>query len=112
MAATRAEHFVVTLTGAAQRLATEIPLIDADVPVRVFSLQPGAANANPVYLGASGVSATDYGVRMPAAAAGVPPAPFLLGEFDDGTLNLGDLYVIGTADEKLHALVIRAVWGP
>jgi hypothetical protein len=96
-------HHVLTLTGSAQRLST---VTGAELPkIRTVSIQPAGANANPSYIGASGVSSTDYGVRMEAGAAGVPPAPFVLGEFANGWASLDDFYVIGTNTEKLHILV-------
>jgi hypothetical protein len=104
------KHYVLTLDGNAQRLSSLIadqqPHGAHDTPLRAISLQPGPANANAVFLGGAAVSATDFGVRLEASAAGVPPAPFILGEFDEGGMRLSDFYVIGTATEKLHVLVV------
>lgn len=102
-------HFVLTLDGNAQRLSAVLPDAAAgglhDRPVKAVSLQPAGANANPVYVGNAGVSATDFGVRLEAGAAGVPPAPFVFGELQFGGLKLSELYVIGTNTQKLHLLV-------
>jgi hypothetical protein len=96
---------VLTLTGSAQRLTTALGL-RSETTLRVICLQPGAANAAPVYLGGSAVSASVYGVRLEAAESGVPPAPFLLGEFTDGTVHLEDWYVLGANTETLHVFLV------
>lgn len=100
-------HHVLTFDGNAQALST---VADAKtLGIRSISLQPAGGNGNPCYLGAAGVSSTDYGVRLEAGATGVPPAPFVLGEFPTGWLKLEELYVIGTSTEKLHVLVDYAL---
>jgi hypothetical protein len=88
-------HYTMTLSGSAETL----PALGK---VRWMSLQPGGANANPVYLGGPGVSSTDYGTCLPAASGGIPPPPHVIGEFYDGAIAVADFYVIGTASQKLH----------
>lgn len=94
----RSFHAVMTLSGSAEALSVG----GTSGRVRWCALQPGTANANPVFIGGSTVSSTDYGTRLPPASGGVPPPPHVIGEFDDGTVNLADIYVIGNAGEKLH----------
>lgn len=109
----RVEQLGLLLTGVAQQLSTALSangLAIGDVPIRELLIQLRSTNANPVYVGTgSGVSATAYGVRLPAPVAGLPSGPFLIGEFNDGTVQLGDFWVIGTDTENLHLLVVRYV---
>lgn len=104
MAKTNVIHKVITLTGVAQAVGEVFGLPTA--AVRITTLQPGEANANPVYVGGKGVTSTDYGVRLPASAAGVPSAPWDPSGGDDGTLDMGDVYVVGTLGEKLHVFAV------
>lgn len=99
MAGVRSQHFVVVLAGTAEALPT-------GGKVRWISLQPGAANANPVFVGGQTVSSTSYGTRLPVASGGVPPPPHIIAEFADGSVSLEELFVIGTAAEKLHVHVL------
>lgn len=102
-------HYVLTLSGSAQRLSSVLPNLepDNDKFLQTLSLQPGGGNANPVYVGAAGVSDSDYGVYLAAAAATVPPAPWLASDAFKATgTKLSDWYVIGTASQKLHILVV------
>lgn len=99
MAATaEVQHVVVTLTGAAQAL----PAFTGAASVRWLSLQPGTANGSPVFVGGAAVSNTSYGTRLPASVASEPCAPFIVGEFEDGTLDPTKMYVYGANNEKLH----------
>jgi len=103
-------HYNLTLNGSPQQLssvlAAETGASAANLGCRAVQLQPQGDNANPVYVGArSDVSATDYGFRLEAGTAGVPPAPWLLGEHDSGPLKLSDFWVIGTDAEVLHILI-------
>jgi hypothetical protein len=96
---------VLTLNGSAQSLST---LSDAlPYSIRTISLQPGGANAAPIYVGdaITTPSASSHGVRLEAATATIPPAPFVLGEFAPGWCTLADFRVIGANTEKLHILV-------
>lgn len=99
-------HKVVTLDGTAQQLALAIDM--PGVRIRSISMQPGAANAAAVFVGGPGVTASDYGVRLPASAAGVPAAPYVVEDSDEST-RMDDWYVIGTDTEKLHLLVVAYV---
>jgi hypothetical protein len=107
--ALRFEQYVITLSGSAQQLST---VIGANKRVRSITMQPGATNANPIYVGDAAVSATAYAVRLPAASSSEPPAPFQIDALGDLTLpdagmNLADVYVIGTASQKLHVGIVR-----
>lgn len=107
------QHFVLTLDGAAQRLSEVLtdPTRSGrfDIPLRTVSLQPAGGNANPIFVGAAvDVSTTDFGIRLEPGATGVPPAPFILGEHESGPLRLSDFYVIGTAAQALHILIVAA----
>lgn len=97
-------HHTLTMTGSAQQLSAAIA--DAlPLPIRTISLQPYAANAAVAYVGGPGVSSTSYGVRLEIPVTSIPPAPFVLGEFQTGWVKLEDLYVNGANGEKLSILV-------
>ena len=101
--------YTLTLSGSAQRLSAVLPNLEDvnDKFLQTLSLQPAGANANPVYVGASAVSATEYGVRLEAGTAGVPPAPWLASDAFKATgLKLSDVYVIGTNTQVLHILIV------
>lgn len=101
--AVRLDHYVLTLNGNAQQIASS-----AGVYLREISVQPAAGNSNPVYIGTdANLTSSDYGVRIPAPVDGIPPAPFILGEFEDGSVQLSDLWFLGTNAEKVHVLVVR-----
>lgn len=102
MAESASYHVVITLSGVAEALPTGV----WGPKVRWVSLQPGEANANPIYLGGAAVSAISYGTRLPVASGGIPPPPHVIGEFQDGALRLASLYVLGTAGEKLHLHIL------
>src|SRR5258706_9711876 len=100
---------VLTLTGAAQQLHPAVGVLLQDDRALWLSLQPDTANANPVYIGNSATTtAANSFVRLEAATATVPPAPWQISETIPGqsvtsvALRLSDLYVFGTNGEKLH----------
>lgn len=101
-------HYVLTLDGNAQQLSSVLPRGGDDPgnhPIRTISLQPAGGNANAVFVGSSGVTSSDFGVRLEPGNASIPPAPFILGEFAAGWARLSDFWVIGTNTQKLHLLV-------
>ena len=110
-------HFNLTLDGTVQRLSNALPDNTVggadDEALRVISLQPEGGNADPIFVGGgrkaaagASLSSTDYGFRLEAATATIPPAPFILGEFETGPIRLSEFYVLGTADEILHIAVL------
>lgn len=100
---------VITLDGTVQRLSTVL----GGTPklLRWLSLQADPANTHPVYLdtadgaGAS-LSDTNYGNVLPTPTGGAIPPPHIIGEFTDGGVSLGDIYVLGTLNEKLHVMML------
>lgn len=98
-------HFDLTLTGAAQQLSDLLPA--GRMPsLRALILQADPANAGPVYLGDASVSSSSYAVRIPIPVAGIPAAPFILGEFESGPMKLQNFWVLGDVDEVLHVSYI------
>lgn len=99
-------HCVLTLTGSAQALSTATGAPAESI--RTVTIQPGTANANPVFIGKSTVSTTDYGARLPAAVSNEPPAPIMIGDTQGqlGHFKMSDVYVRGTNTEKVHLLVV------
>lgn len=107
---------VLTLTGSAQQLHTAVGVLLQDDRTLWLSIQPDTANASPAYIGNSATtSSSNCFVRLEAAAATVPPAPWQISEAIPGPaatssiLRLSDLYVIGANGEKLHIGWIPAV---
>jgi hypothetical protein len=97
----------MTLSGSVQRLSEALPDRTPsgrdDVPFRALHIQPDGANANAIFLGSSAaLSSTLYGLRLPASASGVPSAPYVFEFSGEGPLRLSHIYVLGTANEKLH----------
>lgn len=98
-------HFTLTLTGAAQQLTANDGLLGSSV-----SLQPGGANAGPVFVGGQNllgvptVTSTVYGVRLPTSVSGVPSEPYGLGP---QMVTLQDIIVLGTANDTLKV----SYWG-
>jgi hypothetical protein len=99
--ADRQRHFtaVIEFTGDAQQLCAG--LLDPYTSLRDISLQAGAANSDPFFIGdESNVSDTVYGTRMPPPS--VTQAPYLREGFADGSVAVGEWWVKGSAGEKLH----------
>lgn len=101
-------HYVLTLNGSPQLLSSVLASGASKRRCTVW-MQPRSTNANPVYLGTTNtVSATNYGVRLPAGD--VPP--FNPGEFAGSPekfrspVRMADFYVFGTSGEFLHILVV------
>lgn len=95
----------LTLTGVAQNIRTALQLDDdSDPKARAVIFHPDSSNSNPIYVGGIGVGTTDWAFRLPAFSATLPP--FILGEFDQGPLQLKDFWVIGTSGEKLHIGIV------
>lgn len=97
-------HKTVTLQITAKSLATLLDIVpgsSADVPLQSLSLQADGGNAGATFVGGPTVSTTDYGIRIPAAAAGVPSAPERF-ELLARPVKLSEIYVVGSANEKLH----------
>lgn len=97
---------VLTLNASAQALSSASGAPTA--PIRTVSMQPGASNAAAVVVGDANVSDTLYGIRIPAASGGEPPAPVILGETQStyGHFKLSEVFVKGANNEKLHLLVV------
>jgi hypothetical protein len=99
--------YTLTLTGSAQALSTATSASAATV--RTVTIQQDPANTHVAYVGASSaLTSAAWGVRLPAPVAGEPAAPFMLGDTQSqhGHFKLSDVYVLGTAAEKLHLLVV------
>lgn len=95
-------HISLNLTGAAQQLIANITAAQ-NIPIREITFQADGANGGAIFVGDADVSTTDYGFRIPAAAAGVPSPPIILGGYSSsGPMKLGDFWVVGSLNEDLH----------
>ena len=103
-------QYQLTLSGAAQSLtdaiATDLSLLsetDRNPVFRSLSLQADDGNSNPVFCGAdSAVSAANHGFRIPTPVTAIPELPYVI----NGPGHVGDVWVLGTADEKLNIFVV------
>ena len=108
------KHYTLTLSGAAQRLSQVYssgannaqPSAAQDLPYRQVILQADPANAAVVYLGGdSGVSSTNHGASLDPTQATAQDR-VSLGPFETGPVKLSDLWVLGTASQRLMVLVV------
>jgi hypothetical protein len=101
-------HLTVAIaaTGVAQRVSDSLadPTVGgvSDIPFRQFTVQAGAGNGNPGFLGGPGVTVLDYGIRVPAPVGGIPAEPIVLGGFDTGPVKPSHVWIVGTQDELFH----------
>ena len=88
-------HIDLTLSGAAERLYT------TRKGIRQLIIQNPTGNSA-IYIGGSTVSATSYGQTVAAGAASTVLGPFS----GDAPVNTSEVYVIGTLNDVIHALLI------
>lgn len=95
-------HFVVTLTGSAQKLGAGLSGACAHDPLKFLSIQAFANNTHVVYVGGNQttVSSSSYGFRIEVPVTSIPYAPTVI-ELPAAAVSLDDIWVIGTADEKI-----------
>ena len=95
-------HFEVEVTASAAALTA----LAGNKSIRWISIQPDGANVGAVYIGGAGVTSSSYGSKLPAPVDGIPPPPFIIGEFEDGTMGPQNIYIVGTADDSVHVHVL------
>jgi hypothetical protein len=100
--------YTLALTGAAQRLSDVygdgVGVVNAvnDIAYRELILAQDPANAAAIFVGASAsVSSTAFGFSLDPTEATAQDKVYL-GPFDGGAIKLSQLWVIGTATQKLH----------
>lgn len=86
----------ITMTGSAVRSTLQ------PQPVSQLIVQSESGNSV-LYIGDSGVSATDYAYLVDAGAADVSVT---VGPFPAGWLNLSEVYFLGTNNEVIHLLAV------
>lgn len=94
------QHYTLTLGGAAENLATALGLTTAaqNIPFKMVTFQAGGAAD--VFIGSTNtVSSTNYGFRAITAQGPV----YLEGQ-GDGPIKLSQIFVIGTAAQRLHIM--------
>ena len=96
------QHYTATMTGAALRLSTLMS--EPHLPLRQIIFTNDASAAAVVCIGHAGVSTADYGIRLPAGTT--TPTNVSLGPFESGAVNVEDIYLIGTNNEKVHVTLI------
>lgn len=100
------KHKVVAVTATAKSLASSI---GEDGPVYFLSIQPAAANAAVVYLGGLGVTTSAFGWRLEIPVSSIPSAPWFIDALQAPALSLGDVYVVGTANDNVTVAWIPRV---
>ena len=103
---------LITLTGSAQKLSTATGICDfvgvtsngalGNLSCSEIHIQPEGANANVVYFGDSHITTSLFAFRMPAGDTGDPPPPMVIGPYSRSPIKLDDMYVLGTAAQKVH----------
>ena len=99
-------HYALTLSGAAENVAAALGLDEqaATLPYRQVRLQADPANAAVVYIGATNaVSSTNHGASVDPTQATAEDS-VSLGPFPAGAVKLKDIWVIGTATQRLMIL--------
>lgn len=96
--------YALTFTGSAQALSSLLAAGVLDVPTYCVDIQADPANANPFYVGGSGVTSST-GIRVPVPVDSIPEPPYRIGDSADADLRLGDVYLLGTLNEKARILV-------
>jgi hypothetical protein len=104
--AKRVTSFVVTLSGGADQVT--VPSVDVRVGLREIAFQADPTNTAECYVGGPTVAASN-GMQIPKPVTNIPVAPFVLGEFDDGSIDVQDFYLFGTLNDKVHVLVLAYV---
>jgi hypothetical protein len=98
------QTFLITLTGSAQQVTTSF----GGGTIREIHLCADPTNVNPFYYGGSDVT-TANGIYVRAPATGIPPPPVVIDGFDDGGMRADDMYLLGTAGEKIRVFVSRYI---
>lgn len=106
------KHYTLTLSGSAQRLSQVLstgannaqPHPSEDWPFHQLILQADPANAAVVYLGSdASLSSTSAGAALDPTQATAQDR-VSLGPFGAGPLKLSDIWVLGTASQRLFVL--------
>ena len=100
----RSGAITLPVDGTAKNIATILGLDVSQVPVYAVDIQADAANSGAVYVGASDVTA-DTGIAIPIPQLNTPVGPYRVGDFGTRVLELDDVFVRGTAGDKVHVLV-------
>lgn len=104
MSAPHLRHYVLSLTGSAQRLSSVLGAADQDAVLSSCWLQSGVANASPIYIGDKSLTVASYGMRVNAPVAGLPDPPLPL----PGPIDLSQIWVLGANGETLHVGVLTS----
>lgn len=98
-------HYTVTLTGSAQNLETDLPAGTPD-RCRTLILQVDPSNSGLVYVGGSGLTDSNFAFSLPIPVGGKAAPPFMLGDYETTVLRLDDIYVLGSASDKLYVSAV------
>lgn len=108
------KSYTLTLSGSAQRLSQVLPTgannaqphPSEDWPLHQLIVQADPANAAVVYLGGdSTLSATNAGAALDPTQATAQDR-ITLGPFGVGPIKLSDVWVLGTAAQRLFVLTV------
>ena len=101
------DHYDLTLPGVAQQVSDVLAAGADDNPALSIQFEIQQDDTNPAFVGGDNtVTATSYGVRIaPIAAAEQLTEPRV---FKGVKLRLREFWIIGTAGDVVHILVVRA----
>lgn len=111
-----APHYTLTLSGSVQKLSDALgtgyasPGSARDIRVSSISIQADGGNSQLIYIGGEApttLTSTDYGSRIEKPVSTIPAAPSILQTKGRG-IRPSDVWVLGTAAEKLHFQLLDA----
>lgn len=105
-----ARDYTLTLTGVAQRLSSVLsdttPGGTRDEACRQIIVAQDPTNTHAIYFGSTAsVTSSAYGFSLDPTEATAKDRE-IIGPFDTGPVKLSEIWVIGTANDKLHLFVV------
>ena len=101
------DHYDLTLSGVAQQVSDVLAAGADDNPALSIQFEIDDEDTAPAFIGGDdSVTATSYGTRLPAVRAAEPLTEPRV--FRGVKLRLREFWIIGTAADVVHILVVRA----
>ena len=104
-------HYVLTLSGVAQRLSSVLantePGGPQDVACRQILLAADPANTAVVYIGGASPTGSSTSHAFSLDPTQASQGPVSIGPFDAGPVKLSEVYALGTANERLMIGIVE-----